>query len=177
MLPADEKNTIHAEEELHKKTDSELWEKSTKLPISRVWSFLNSAFGLWVLSTLAVGGLTTLYTQVHNRVVQQQAREERIEKLDLEIEGRLSQFLVNVEKMVAKRHDSRFSLRKGFANSDIQRCWRELKMPPGRNLSPDSMTAVFPENEQRGIVSLMVELSRLVDIDEGKSKQPECIAE
>jgi hypothetical protein len=133
MLSEDERNRICAEEEVRWKTNRKLSDQFDKSPGHSVWFFLNSDLGLWLLSTLAVGGLTALYTHIHSRVVEQQAKRQRIERLDLEIEGRLSQLLVNVERMIAKPYDSRFSLSKNFTRSDIRQCWRALKMPPGRS--------------------------------------------
>jgi hypothetical protein len=55
----------------------------------RLWAFLNSSFGLWVLSSVLLAGATWLYSlsQAHNTEVARKA--EVVRRLDAEIGNRL----------------------------------------------------------------------------------------
>ena len=122
-----------------------------------VWNFVNSSFGLWLLSTVALGLLTTGYTFLAKSIEESGAKAERVRKMNLEVESRLSQFLVSVRGMV----NDDLSLKEGKTVEDLQKNWNNLKKPPA--LTEGAVTAVYPEYESRGIVSLIVELSETVD--------------
>jgi len=88
--------------------------------------------------------------------LEKRATGEKIEKLDLEIEARLSQFLVDLEAMV-KPNDETLSFARGFSINDIKKRWVLLISRP-----TESKPVMFAEFETRPLVPLVVELSRLV---------------
>jgi len=53
-------------------------------------AFFNSAFGLWFLSTVAVGGLTYAWTSLQAGSIARHVRADEIRRLDLEIMYRLA---------------------------------------------------------------------------------------
>lgn len=73
-----------------------------------VWRFLNSSFGLWLLSAVVLsgfGGLWTLYQEhsreaavrLEARIKAEQENREAVEKLDFEVSYRLSQVLLRLK--------------------------------------------------------------------------------
>ncbi|HEX8148631.1 MAG TPA: hypothetical protein VF591_15730 [Pyrinomonadaceae bacterium] len=166
MLSEEDRARIKAEEIYRQEVRDDLGRGKGKQ--SGVWEFVNSSIFLWFLSTVAVGGITYAWTVHQNRVADERAAEQKraevisarrelIGRLDLEIEGRLSQFLVDVEHMVAKPYDARYSLAKPFTLEHIRRQWNVMKMPPRYSQA----SAVYPEFAERGIVSLIIELDKL----------------
>lgn len=76
----------------------------SKEPANRrgqVWSFLNSAFGLFLLSSIVLGGLSFLHTE-HKRAVE---RRDQVEQLDLEIALRIR----DMQRLATGRENNRYS--------------------------------------------------------------------
>jgi hypothetical protein len=79
-LTDDEKAHLRAEEEFRAEMRREFAERKP----SRWWTFLNSAFGLWLLGSISLGGLTFLYQRLDSSYkattqraeIQRKVREE-----------------------------------------------------------------------------------------------------
>lgn len=85
------------------------WFRSrARIMMAKLWKFINSAFGLWLLSTVVVGGFVSYWTewQTRTEAAARAAQEEitahrradferraRLRALHLEISSRFSQFL------------------------------------------------------------------------------------
>src|SRR5437868_1763940 len=82
MLTPRKKERIKSEEEYRAKIQSTLSENSAK---NRIWTFLNSAIFLWILTTIVVGLLSWGYTQLQ----EMRQNAEEIHKLDIEVDARL----------------------------------------------------------------------------------------
>ncbi len=174
MLSEEEKAKIKAEEIYRSELRNEIATAKVEAPKSRVWALVNSAFFLWFLSTIFVGGITLIWTNYQNRVTDARVKSQReiealvarttqIDKLNLEIEGRLSQFIVDVEHLVEKHdkgvvYERPYLLKAPFTEKDIRAKWQIMKGPP-RNEPTASL--IYPEFIDRGIVSLIVELDKL----------------
>ena len=63
---------------------------------NQLWTFLNSTFGMWILSAILRGGLGSLYTKHHEQHEKQEKDKQAIEKSDLEIGYRFSQVQVHL---------------------------------------------------------------------------------
>jgi hypothetical protein len=166
MLTDDDKARIKAEEIYRREVEHELGSGKKK---SRIWELLNSSIFLWFLSTIAVGGITYVWTVHQNRIeaertqaqkkfIEISSRNEMIDKLNIEIEGRLSQFLVDVEHMVNKPYDKTFTLKNPYTLADVRKRWDLMKLPPRVSQTASS---VYPDLADRGLVSLVIELDKL----------------
>lgn len=61
---------------------------------SNLWNFLNSSFGIWILSSILLSGLTFIYTNYNAFKVEQTQAEARLSDLKDEISYRLDSDLV-----------------------------------------------------------------------------------
>ena len=61
---------------------------------SNLWKFLNSSFGIWILSSILLSGLTFLYTNYSAFKVEQTQAQARLSDLKDEISYRLDSDLV-----------------------------------------------------------------------------------
>ncbi|HYX72818.1 MAG TPA: hypothetical protein VE732_08605, partial [Nitrososphaera sp.] len=81
MLTEDEKEKIKLEEEYRFEVRNQLQTANQK-ESSNLWSFLNSSFGLWLLSAIFITGAGFLYTNYQNSRAESLKNEEIIQKLD-----------------------------------------------------------------------------------------------
>lgn len=91
MLAEEDRARIRAEEIFRLEVRREL-EASQPRPSrrQRLGSWVNSSFGLWVLSSVVLTGLTTAYTYYQSRRAEQVRNAETERRLDTEISGRMS---------------------------------------------------------------------------------------
>lgn len=123
----------------------------------RVWKFFNTSLGVWVLSTLLVGGATYVYTNYRLYREAQAARAERLARLNLEVEGRLSQFLSNVaDEAISSDPDVHDVTMK--PETKLSEDWTELTRPPRRNTK---IFGIYPEFADTPTVGLIAEIQRL----------------
>lgn len=90
MLSQTDRDHIRFEEIFRQEVRLEIERKSPRPTLKRrLWSFLNSSFGIWILSSFVVGGLTFAYGR--SQIVLERSREQRreIASLDREIARRL----------------------------------------------------------------------------------------
>lgn len=164
MLSEDDRRRIEAEEIFRVEVRRSFNKSSTSFD-KKIWVFLNSSFALWLLSTIAVGGFTTIYTHITNSIDEEKARIRKIRELDLEIEGRLSQFLISIEPLIDKNIDQKtFKLKKNITFTEILNNWETLKKAP--SVSQTFISSVFPQYKDTGLISLVVQLRALVKNDE-----------
>ena len=92
MLTDDEMSLIRAEELFRLEVRREL-EAAKPRPTGaqKLWSWLNSAFGLWLLSSVVLTGLTTAYAHYREASEQAHKKEEMQRSLLIEIAGRMDQ--------------------------------------------------------------------------------------
>lgn len=120
---------------------------------NKIWIFLNSKLGLWLLSSIVLSGLTFSYSIVENMFHNNNARNEEIRKIDLELQNRLYVF----GRALTRNQDK--EMRKKIA--DIV----------GSLASPDKSNYpiyVFEEYKNRTTQSLIWELHSLVEDSEKK---------
>ena len=107
MLSNEEKGKIR-EEEIYR----EEVRKSFDLPKSRmhrITSFFNSSLGNWILTSILVGIISFSYNYFQDRSERQREKEQRIAKIDTEIQSRLYQYnalLDNLEEILKEPADS-----------------------------------------------------------------------
>jgi hypothetical protein len=79
---------IAEEERLRFRLKSEL-DPSPKERQSKLWTFLNSPFGLFLLTSILLAGLTGLFTQIQSHARQIESRNQDIIKITTELKYRL----------------------------------------------------------------------------------------
>jgi len=165
------------------KKDPDYW----SLNWPRLWPLLNSSFGLWVLSSIMLSGLTTCvssqvkkHEQQNKRVEQAEAAQARrdasIGKLDLEIGYRLSTLLLRLDKASkAKAHAAASSEAMSevdrveqaeavaCADSAAATCKSTLSALDEAFMDRSARTSMYPEFASYSTVALVSELERLVE--------------
>jgi hypothetical protein len=131
--------------------------KSLEFPRSRynkILGFLNSGLGLWLLSTVSVSAITSLYSWSTNHFKQEQAQIIHEDRLTIELEARLAQWTALTSHLRRNSDD--------IQPEEFRRHWSELLLPPIlTNGNTSKIHPVFPEFEKRGLLSLGYELHSL----------------
>jgi hypothetical protein len=110
------------------------------------WKFLNSSFGLWVLSSVVLSGSIFLYKSYSLRLENLRATEDRISKLNTEVSYRLS--LLNV---AAENYPYYPGKSKEFLKSILYR--DSSKFP----------AAVYTEFRESSLSELILQLAALAE--------------
>ncbi|MDQ8022200.1 MAG: hypothetical protein REI94_10190 [Moraxellaceae bacterium] len=118
---------------------------------SKVWAFLNSSFGLWLLTSVVLSFASWQFTQWHDDRKARTERQARIEKLDVEIASRLDRHSSSNLSIV---RDPKSKTKP--TTEEKAALYKEVLLPP-----PIEMV-VYPEFAQRGLVSLLSELTPLL---------------
>ena len=149
MLNEEEKVRIRLEEVFREELREELKTARAKTWRKRALAFFNSALGIWLLSSVALGLVTWTYARWTETLAKARENGEAVEKLDIEIAARiqrLESFLVD-----------------GSSNATYFIALVSLDNPSTVDkLSP----VVFPEFARRGLRSLLWELHTRVPISE-----------
>jgi hypothetical protein len=159
MLTDEEKNRIKYEEIFRQEIRLQL--EGNNKPSStwkKVWAIINTSFGIWLLSTIVVGLFTWSYARWEQDRTKQSQRNEVIRKLDIEISSRISSI--------------KSSLNNVSTLYTYVRIMRSLGKP--EEFGPIS-EIIFPEFQNRSLISLMFELLQLVSTDIEKSRINEAL--
>jgi hypothetical protein len=136
------------------------------------WEFINSQFGNWILTSVVVGGLSFLINYMVQSNKDEHIKENRIKALDMEIEGRISQFWVHLEKISIKQNDTAYfwsnSIPPDRIHDTLDVFWKAFKNAPCSECKTTIITSIIDEFDKRNIVSLMYELSSLVEKTEAQ---------
>src|ERR1700730_14815893 len=100
MLSNEERNHIRAEEIFR----AEIRESIAQQPRTtwkRFLKFLNTGVGLWLLSTVALGSITTIYSSWKTEDANSRQVRNRKGRLTIEIDYRISRFRESIEHMQA----------------------------------------------------------------------------
>lgn len=160
MLTSEEKNKILLEEKYRIEVSKTLAEQKRKS--NKLLSFLNSALGIWFLSTIVIGLATYLFDQYKQEQQIERQESTRRFQIGLEISSRISQFWVHLEQIV-NTSDTNYSLKNYIPYDTIYYYWNAFKDPPSFN--PKIVTSIYKEYENRSIISLLVELKTLYEDD------------
>jgi hypothetical protein len=182
-LTADREREIRLEEIYREEVRKGLATKPLRRR-SRILLFLNTSLGLWLLSTLLVSVIGTLYTQARergaaNRAIaaenrlREQDRSDEIGRLDLEIGFRISNLL---NYLVDKYREQ---LQAGENRQPAQPVTLEqfaaiIRSPPDASVQHGATAqSLYEDHKSTALVSLLAQLSRLegqriFDLEQGR---------
>jgi hypothetical protein len=133
--------------------------------LSAIWNFANSSFGLWFLSSVLLSAAVYFYQTWQDDKHQREITIQRVEQLNLEIAGRLSQFGTWARaNLIQEDSNGHYQFSAGVDKAAIEKAIDDLaaapKSPePGNKLY---VHEVFTEFQQRNLISLYVELNLIV---------------
>jgi len=138
MLNEDQKERIREEEQFRFETQNKL--KSNK---NKLWSFLNSNFGIWLLSSVVLGLITWGYTKISNSIIENSKNKTEIIKHIYEVNSRLDTYIKTMSNpnLILDYYYSNDCIINGQCQNNI---------------------SIFPEYSNKNIQVLLVELSILV---------------
>ncbi len=152
MLTEEEMDKIKSEEIYRDEIRKKLNENDDKSFGTKSWKFINSSFGIWLLSTVVVGLIVYFYNdnKLKNEIAANNAAS--IQKLETEISNRLQQFklaLSNQEpsKIYYQKEELAYMV-DGVLISD-------------GTLAQKKPIYIFPEYKERTMNSLLYEIGRL----------------
>lgn len=119
--------------------------------------FVNSRFGLWLLSTVGFGIISTGVTALNSYFRVNEENAHKAEKINDEIQFRTAQFvneLENINIETRKKSDSYTRLR-------LNEALTFFKSSP--KTSKSTFQSLYPEYYDRNMISLLMELSDLTD--------------
>jgi len=151
MLTDEEKRYIQLQEQYRAEVKKALDESRSKS--GALASFLNSNFGLWLLSAIFISGLGAAITWYKDYLERESSRADKIEQLDIEIAYRISQQI----EILAVEFDRRTKgkIVEEPAPSSAARMTKAL------TLSKESpLVSLYPEFSSMSVTALMAELRR-----------------
>jgi hypothetical protein len=124
-----------------------------------LWILLNSAFGIWLLTTI-VGGLGVWgYQQWRDSHQEEQGGRLMVQKLDLEISARLAQYLGWFQQHAENRKKFKEYVTPAFLEATLQRLAGRPVYDGDRD--KPAIFEVFPEFKDRNLVGLYAERASL----------------
>ena len=131
---------------------------------SPLMSFLNSALGIWLLTTISVSVLTPALTYAYKAYEQHAARAEQINRLRIEIAGRLLQFQTGIKPLIEDR-EAGFKARPEEGRQWLRSLILSLRRSPGQ-VAEIQIVEIFPGFKSRNLLSLIIELGRSMPEEE-----------
>jgi len=152
MLNEEDKTRIRLEEIFREEVRAELSTTKPKTWQKKSLAFFNSALGIWLLSSVALGLVSWSYSRLSESIAEKKENNGAIQKLDIEITARIRRF-------------------EAFLANDSSNMMYFIALLSLDNPSTiDKMTpVVFPEYSRRGLRSLLWELHSRVPEDEKKA--------
>lgn len=92
MLDEKEKLHILEEERYRVEIRRQLEEKKPVTKSGKIWTFVNSSFGIWLLSTVIIGLATFLYGQYQTKIDRSKLHSDLKRKLNVEISYKINSF-------------------------------------------------------------------------------------
>lgn len=165
MLSEDEMRQIRAEELFRLEVRREL-EAARPHPTAgqRLWSWLNSAFGLWLLSSVVLTGLTSVYAHYRDATEQAHKNEQLKRRLLVEITGRMNEATHVLEKYRSDIDQGTFGAPADIYGSVVNCLDNSFLYDPNDRQD----LSIYPEFQKRNIQSLLYEYGRL-DVSEHKA--------
>jgi hypothetical protein len=159
MLTEEEKSRIRTEEIFRTEVRRELETTETPSHAKNIWTFLNSSFALWFLSSVVLAGLTTAVTSYQAKHKEQSRRAEIERRLDTEISSRIGLTLrvLRLEQAdIARGEAQPAGTAYGKAESYLDNSFPKTSWD----------FSIYPEYKARTFRSLIFELTSVVDPSE-----------
>jgi len=158
MLLEEEKNRIRAEEIFRYEVRREIEARRPKdSGGKRLWSLVNSTFGVWLLSSVVLGGLTFAYTMYQQQSAEKMRKAQAERRLKEEISGRVSNGLATM------RQNGR-RIERGEQGRTMVAVYNEAISFLNNRVTYDSYSydfSTYPEYKERNFQSLTIELGTL----------------
>jgi hypothetical protein len=136
----------------------------------RIIAFFNTALGLWVLSSLVLGGLSFGYTVLSRHLEEQSKREAQKLRLRMEVAIRLARVRPAAEGIEEELEGKGLSKDSHEWRSATSALLRALVVAPSRASSAsDGPIFGFPEFKERPLVSVILELLLLESDEDNQS--------
>jgi len=131
-------------------------------------SFLNTALGIWMLSTLAVGLISTGYSMLSAHLAELSKKEAQILRLHIEIRQRAAQLSGQLDNLSDK---AGFDQNK--PDETVAAAVTSFLIPPAVSAqSTFPIYSAFDEYKERPIVSLVVEIAFLLGPQKSRCLTP-----
>jgi hypothetical protein len=169
MLAKSEKVKIRLEEAYRLEVRNQL-QKANQEKRSPAWTFLNSSFGLWLLSAVFITLAGSIYTNYQNSRAESLKNEEMIERLDLEISYRYSQVLIQLYNLTDRNPNGQLVLMKHGAGDVVNVIELLNQQPSG------SSASLYSEFSNMSIPALIAELRRHLHDENERSKIDKVLA-
>lgn len=170
MLTEIERQLIRDQETLRKEIREEISPKRDQVKSNKLWEFLNSTFGIWLLSSVFLSGLTTIISKQIALADEEQKQhvielenknrqKEIIDRLNIEISHRLSTSLTRLHN-VSISEKFKTANKKINSHSDghiksIRDALKPLSAP-----TTDVDPPLYPDFKKFSGIALIAELRR-----------------
>ncbi|PSR56069.1 hypothetical protein AHMF7605_22485 [Adhaeribacter arboris] len=168
MLTPEEKERIRQEEIYRQEIRLDLDKQQETINFKKWagwWKFVNTSFGIWLLSSVIVGAITFLYSENQKKYTEESKKQAQIDRLSTEITSRLyelfyvsSEINEEFEYLVSdqfRQIDSVNYDEKAISEMDfnLTKSFNTIKKP-----DLNSEFIIFPEYSKRNLISLFIEL-------------------
>jgi hypothetical protein len=128
-----------------------------------IWTFFNSSLGLWFLSSVLLSTAVYVYQIWEDGKQQQAMTAQKIERLNLEIAGRVSQFGTWARLNLLQEHNGRYEFRESVNKTKIEAAIEDLAGTPQSRKDRDRLYIheILPDFTTRNLISLYAELNLL----------------
>jgi len=130
-----------------------------------IWAGLNSSFGLWFFSSVVLGTAVYGYQTWQDSRKQQETMSQQIDKLNLEISGRLSQFGTWArDNMLYEYKSSQYKFKPDVTLGKIEDAIGDLASSPhaGGDGHRLYIHEILPDFSSRNLISLYAEAHLIV---------------
>lgn len=126
-----------------------------------LWAFCNSSLGLWFLSSVLLSTVVYMYQVWQQDRQQQEMTTQKIENLNLEIAGRVSQFGTWARVNLVHEQIGRYEFQESVNATRIAKAIEELAASPHPGEDTDRLYIheILPEFATRTLISLYAELN------------------
>jgi hypothetical protein len=154
MLTEEQKEHIKLEEFYRREIQAALFNIPKGFKESLI-TFLNSAFGLWLLSAVILAGGVKLYKNQQEASEHTKMANQVLERLDLEISYRYARFLVGLYALSDHTDSARLSPK--YTADDVRKVALNLKSSGNPNGE-----YFYPEYSKFGLLGLLAEEKRVL---------------
>lgn len=178
MLTEEDKTRIKSEELFRHEVREGLKDSKPKTFWNNLWTFVNSNFGMWVMSTVVAGSFILIFSIVQQKLDSNKLRNESIDKIKTEVKSRMDFLFVQLMELeqdivVADTSSGLDSIDLKELSIRLQNLAKSLDGSSIVNREASVTSNVFPDFKDRTIASLFYELQHLEDDKTHKERAAE----